>query len=215
MEMILADLELDLREIKYLTNGLSNKADKTLIEIAKRRIKEMQSHLDVLLQEIDYTLEDQEIHQEEVITENIHNNIISPVLPVETELTESTFIETQSIQTESITQEIQSNTLIVETDVIIDEGITIHTEKTVVTLAEKIKPNINLRESFTLNDTFRFSRELFNGDVDFMNHVLEEISSLETIEEVSSCLQEKLNLDNPEENEALNELLELVEKYFA
>ena len=43
-------------------------------------------------------------------------------------------------------------------------------------LGESLKLSAGLRHSISLNDSFRFSRELFGGNTDLMNRVIEQIS---------------------------------------
>ncbi|GEM_PF-5553104 len=62
MEPVLTDLELDLREIKYLLDVLSREPDSMLQKVAIRRVRQMQSNLGVLLREIEgITTEDEKI----------------------------------------------------------------------------------------------------------------------------------------------------------
>lgn len=79
-------------------------------------------------------------------------------------------------------------------------------------LGESIKMTAGLRHSISLNDSFRFSRELFGGDVELMNRVVEQMSVMSSYKTASAFLVSKTSA--VEESEALNDLLELLKKYF-
>ncbi|EJW99899.1 hypothetical protein EVA_11994 [gut metagenome] len=69
-----------------------------------------------------------------------------------------------------------------------------------------------LRKSISLNDSFRFSRELFGGDMALMNRVIEQISMMSSYQAAVAFLSSKVNVD--EEKEAVADFLDLLEKYF-
>lgn len=79
-------------------------------------------------------------------------------------------------------------------------------------LGESIKITAGLRHSISLNDSFRFSRELFGGDVELMNRVVEQMSVMSSYKTAAAFLVSKTSVI--EESEALNDLLELLKKYF-
>ncbi len=52
------------------------------------------------------------------------------------------------------------------------------------------EPVTDLRRSISLNDSFRFSRELFNGDSEQMNRVIEQISEMSSLDTaIAFCIQ--------------------------
>lgn len=79
-------------------------------------------------------------------------------------------------------------------------------------LAERIKPVANLQRSISLNDSFRFSRELFGGDMELMNRLLQQIGEMASLDAALVLLSSKVQID--EENEAANDFIELLKKYF-
>lgn len=81
-----------------------------------------------------------------------------------------------------------------------------------VVLGESLKLSAGLREAISLNDSFRFSRELFGGDTDLMNRVIEQISVMSSYKTAIAFLSSKVELD--EEKEAVNDFLELLKNYF-
>ena len=79
-------------------------------------------------------------------------------------------------------------------------------------LAERIKSATDLRCSISLNDSFRFSRELFGGDMELMNRLIQQISEMASLDAALVLLSSKIQID--EENEAMNDFMELLKKYF-
>ena len=79
-------------------------------------------------------------------------------------------------------------------------------------LGESLKLSAGLRHAISLNDSFRFSRELFNGDSEQMNRVIEQISEMSSLDTAIAFLYSKVNVD--EENEAMIDFQELLKKYF-
>ena len=79
-------------------------------------------------------------------------------------------------------------------------------------LGESLKLSAGLRHAINLNDSFRFSRELFGGNTDLMNRVIEQISVMSSYKTAVAFLSSKVELN--EEKEAVNDFLELLKKYF-
>lgn len=84
--------------------------------------------------------------------------------------------------------------------------------------AEKPAPTVtrtlpDLRKAFSLNDRFRFQRELFGGDVERMNRTIDELNAAGSYAEAIAYINNvcKWNLDE----EAAADFLKLVEKHFA
>lgn len=79
-------------------------------------------------------------------------------------------------------------------------------------LAERIKPAIHLRQAISLNDSFRFTRELFGGDQSRMNEVVRRLGDASSLEEAMRLLSSEVAVD--EENGATADFIELLKKYF-
>ncbi len=101
-------------------------------------------------------------------------------------------------------------------EVIVETKVSADTEteevKSSSVLGESIKTSAGLRHSISLNDSFRFSRELFGGDVELMNRVVEQLSAMSSYKTAVAFLSSKVNFN--EENETLSDFLELLKKYF-
>lgn len=79
-------------------------------------------------------------------------------------------------------------------------------------LAERIKPSTDLCRLISLNDSFRFSRELFGGDSELMNRMLQQVGEMSSFDTALIFVSSKINVDK--ENEAMADFLELLKKYF-
>lgn len=79
-------------------------------------------------------------------------------------------------------------------------------------LGERIKPATDLRHAVSLNDSFRFTRELFGGDAARMNRVFAELSCVGSFEAAMALFQREVQVD--EDNEAVAAFVELLHKYF-
>ncbi|MDR3140375.1 MAG: hypothetical protein LBU37_01390, partial [Tannerellaceae bacterium] len=69
-----------------------------------------------------------------------------------------------------------------------------------------------LKKAFSLNDSFYFRRELFNGDAAKMNKVISDLNGLRSYEESAAYLNEKLNWNM--EDTTVGEFMKLLEKRF-
>jgi hypothetical protein len=101
----------------------------------------------------------------------------------------------------------------VENNLAVEKSAVMEDELKPKVLGESIKLSAGgLRRSISLNDSFRFSRELFGGDTSLMNRVIEQISVMSSYKTAVAFLSSKINVN--EENDAVNDFLELLRKYF-
>jgi hypothetical protein len=82
-------------------------------------------------------------------------------------------------------------------------------------LGDKIIKTIyaDLKKSLRLNDRFRFQRDLFGNDSEWMDKTLNDLNSLSSLQETANYLQEHFAW-NPE-NESVIAFKEILEKRFA
>ena len=85
--------------------------------------------------------------------------------------------------------------------------------ETVHILAERIKPAKDLRHAISLNDSFRFVRELFAGDAARMNEVVRRLGEAPSLDKAMDIFASEVHPD--EENEAAVDFMELLKKYFS
>lgn len=199
-QKLLADIELDVHELKYLMESFSKEPTQTLSELLKRSVARMQRRLDELSQEID-----------SVELSSLSSFVVEETVVKEDEITAQE--EDASVIIQSLEPVIVEESVITEEPVIEENPVIIKKEepKTAV-LGESIKLAAGLRHSISLNDSFRFSRELFKGDTDLMNRVIEQISVMGSYKTAVAFLSSKVEID--EEKEAVVDFLELLKKYF-
>ena len=228
-QKLLTDIELDVHELKLLMNTFSKEPTQTLSELLKRSILRMQERLEQLSEEISAVpveaspspvaeaeteapipiVEEQAPVIEEVECSAIEEPVVEeneatapgedePVIVQEPQtVVEETVIEEPVVEDEMEEKEAEDES----ED---DESLLIEEPKAAV-LGESIKMAAGLRHSISLNDSFRFSREIFGG-------VIEQISVMSSYKTAVAFLASKVSVN--EENEAMTDFLELLKKYF-
>ena len=219
-QKLLTDIELDVHELKYLMNSFTKEPTPTLSELLKRSITRMQGRLDELQQEVDAvqvtspsaveeTVEEtNEVAESEVDSPSIIQSLESVVVK---EDEEEEIIVAEEKPVVALTEEgKKEEPAIVEESVA--ETVVKEEEPKSVVLGESLKLSAGLRHAISLNDSFRFSRELFGGNTDLMNRVIEQISVMSSYKTAVAFLSSKVELN--EEKEAVNDFLELLKKFF-
>ena len=219
-QKLLTDIELDVHELKYLMDSFTKEPTPTLSELLKRSITRMQGRLDELQQEVDavqvtspLTVEEtveetNEVAESEVDSPSIIQSLESVVVK---EDEEGEIIVAEEKPVVAVTEEgKKEEPAIVEESVA--ETVVKEEEPKSVVLGESLKLSAGLRHAISLNDSFRFSRELFGGDTELMNRVIEQISVMGSYKTAVAFLSSKVEIN--EEKEAVNDFLELLKKYF-
>lgn len=187
MRGLLTDIELDLGEMKCLAEAYLREPNALLREVLKRSIVQSRERLDMLLQQLDAVAVSQAHPLECQVVESAAEPRPEPELP------ENCPVEPSPTAVQAAAGESGGG---VSTPI----------------LAERIRTGANLRSSISLNDSFRFSREIFEGDTARMNRVLQQIGEMSSYEEATAFLATEVTFD--EENDVLNDLLEALKKYF-
>ena len=219
-QKLLTDIELDVHELKYLMDSFTKEPTPTLSELLKRSITRMQGRLDELQQEVDAvqvtspsaveeTVEEtNEVAESEVDSPSIIQSLESVVVK---EDEEEEIIVAEEKPVVALTEEgKKEEPAIVEESVA--ETVVKEEEPKSGVLGESLKLSAGLRHAISLNDSFRFSRELFGGDTELMNRVIEQISVMGSYKTAVAFLSSKVELN--EEKEAVNDFLELLKKFF-
>ena len=219
-QKLLTDIELDVHEWKYLMDSFTKEPTPTLSELLKRSITRMQGRLDELQQEVDavqvtspLTVEEtaeetNEVAESEVDSPSIIQSLESVVVK---EDEEGEIIVAEEKPVVVVTEEgKKEEPAIVEEPVV--EAVVKEEEPKSVVLGESLKLSAGLRHAISLNDSFRFSRELFGGDTELMNRVIEQISVMGSYKTAVAFLSSKVEIN--EEKEAVNDFLELLKKFF-
>ena len=235
-QKLLTDIELDVHELKYLMDSFTKEPTPTLSELLKRSITRMQGRLDELQQEVDAVQvispsaveetaeeEDEVAGSEEdspVIIQSLESvvvkedeegeAIVAEEKPVVIAAAAETAEEAAAAAEEEEEEGKKEEPVIVEEPVV--ETVVKEEEPKSAVLGESLKLSAGLRHAISLNDSFRFSRELFGGNTDLMNRVIEQISVMSSYKTAVAFLSSKVELN--EEKEAVNDFLELLKKYF-
>lgn len=241
-QKLLTDIELDVHELKYLMDSFTKEPTPTLSELLKRSITRMQGRLDELQQEVDAVQvispsaveetaeeEDEVAGSEEdspVIIQSLESVVVKedeegeaivaeekPVViaaAAETAAEEAAAEAAAAAEEEEEEEGKKEEPAIVEEPVV--ETVVKEEEPKSAVLGESLKLSAGLRHAISLNDSFRFSRELFGGDTDLMNRVIEQISVMSSYKTAVAFLSSKVELN--EEKEAVNDFLELLKKFF-
>ena len=207
MQTLLDDIELDIQELKYLMQVLATDANPTLKVVAKRNIQQMRARLDALQKLLDETpVEEVAIPEAPVAPVVIPEPAAAPepvkpipVEPVVVEITKPVEIVSPKPESESNPKPES------EPSAIISSASPI--------LAERIKPATDLRHAISLNDSFRFAREIFGGDTARMNEVIRQLGAAPSLEKALELFSSTVNPD--EENETVVDFIELLKKYFS
>ena len=75
-----------------------------------------------------------------------------------------------------------------------------------------VQTSAGFRHEWSLNDSFRFTRELFEGDAARLGRMLDALDEVETLEGAIDLFKSEVPL--PEENEAVAEFMEILRKHF-
>ena len=236
-QKLLTDIELDVHELKYLMDSFTKEPTPTLSELLKRSITRMQGRLDELQQEVDAVQvispsaveetaeeEDEVAGSEEdspVIIQSLESvvvkedeegeAIVAEEKPVVIAAAAETAAEAAAAAEEEEEEEGKKEESAIVEEPLVETVVKEEEPKSAV-LGESLKLSAGLRHAISLNDSFRFSRELFGGNTDLMNRVIEQISVMSSYKTAVAFLSSKVELN--EEKEAVNDFLELLKKYF-
>lgn len=237
-QKLLTDIELDVHELKYLMDSFTKEPTPTLSELLKRSITRMQGRLEELQQEVDAVQvispsaveetaeeEDEVAGSEEdspVIIQSLESVVVKedeegeaivaeekPVVIAAAAETAEAAAEAAAAEEEEEEGKKEEPAIVAEPVV---ETVVKEEEPKSAVLGESLKLSAGLRHAISLNDSFRFSRELFGGNTDLMNRVIEQISVMSSYKTAVAFLSSKVELN--EEKEAVNDFLELLKKYF-
>ena len=220
-QKLLTDIELDVHELKYLMDSFTKEPTPTLSELLKRSITRMQGRLDELQQEVDAVQvispsaveetaeeEDEVAGSEEdspVIIQSLESVVVKedeegeaivaeekPVVIAAAAETAEAAAAAEEEEEEEEEEGKKEESAIVEEPVV--ETVVKEEEPKSAVLGESLKLSAGLRHAISLNDSFRFSRELFGGNTDLMNRVIEQISVMSSYKTAVAFLSSKVEL---------------------
>ena len=222
-EKLLSEIELDVQELKCLLQSFQQLPNGTLSELVKRSIRQTQAHLSLLAEQVESAaspiVNPAERCMEEPAKQAAEEETSTLVL--ETALSEGnaeTLSASSSLNTEEIGYESAIPFFAEKTDS--EEG-PVREEKALTKDSPKNESAIlgehlkvysgGLQQFISLNDSFRFARELFSGQA-ALNKALAEISALSSYEDAVAYIAATIAAE--EGNETYNDFMEIVGKYF-
>lgn len=211
MQTLLDDIELDIQELKCLMQAVSADANPALRVVARRHIQQMRARLDAL----------QNLLDEVPAAETVAPAVITPVVVdsvtpvVSSEPMPAAVIEPVPVIEEVVTEVTVMPEPMAVTPVVMEETPKPIEPQAIASpiLAERIKPATDLRHAISLNDSFRFAREIFGGDTARMNEVIRQLGAASSLDEALSLFSSTVQAD--EENETVADFIELLKKYFS
>lgn len=210
LKSLLVEIELDVRELKYLAGSFETlQNDEELKNLLQIKIRNAQGKLEEMLLQID-NIQPAVVKESVVIEEQFSSNEVSSVETVATLQPEELLEDVDETVNESeFEEELDDNEL--EDDEIVSKVDKVKSSSLGI-IGEQLRAPGDLRRSISLNDSFRFSRELFDGDSEVMNRVLEQVSHMQSYDSAVAYLSAKIKLN--EEEETVEDLLFLLKKYF-
>lgn len=209
MQTLLDDIELDIQELKCLMQAVSADANPALRVVARRHIQQMRARLDALQNLLD------EVPAAETVAP-APPVVVTPVAPiVSSEPMPAAVIEPAPVIEEVVTEVTVMPEPVAVTPVVMEETPRPIEPQPIASpiLAERIKPATDLRHAISLNDSFRFAREIFGGDTARMNEVIRRLGAASSLDEALSLFSSTVQAD--EENETVADFIELLKKYFS
>lgn len=201
MQTLLTDIELDIQELKCVMQAVEQGNNPALREVARRNIRQMQARLSELERLLDET----------TATTSVETVAVAEAVPAAEPVTHETPVEAdleEPVPTPVVVPVFQEEPVKPAPA----EEVVPTVQPTSI-LAERIRPATDLRHAISLNDAFRFTRELFKGDGARMNEVVEQLGNAATLDEALRIFYSTVVPD--EENEATADFIELLKKYFS
>ena len=201
MKKLLTDIELDFYELKCLLDFLDkNPNDKTLYKVAARSLHNLKGRMNEL----------ENGFQSSYPKYNIEETISEPVVETTVEKIEAVTVEPKVKE-----EPIKEDTKDLEPDKSEVEEIVVKTKKVITQKDETaaVKESSALYKALSLNDIFRYSRELFDGDTNLMRKTFSEMDHLGSYEQAIGHLVNTTSIDT--EDLAFQDLDEFLKRYFS
>lgn len=156
----------------------------------------------------------------EVVTSSRHETVAEIVSCLTgTEIKEEETLETavpEEIAIPEIVEPLQDVSVTTDCEIIIEKSVVAETPATPVVYFEELLQRRlakDIKKAISLNDRFRFRRELFGNSDGVMESTLNHLNALDSYEDTLSYLQNQFDWDK--ENEAVVDFMNILEKRFA
>lgn len=206
MQDLLNDIELDVRELKCLVQAITENADPALCRVACRNIGQLKARLDALRQQLEMPLPRAEAGSPMPEMPR-PQPAAEPVAPVP-DVPQSPVSQPRPAEEPVSVPPAVEETPVPDPQPSVPEPA----PAAAPILAERIRPATDLRHAISLNDSFRFTRELFGGDAARMNDVLRRLGDAPTLDSALELFAAEVQADD--ENPAVADFVELLRKYF-
>lgn len=219
LEMLVAGMrDAEIYPVSFFgqTFGLAHKILSELQAIEANQVellrKQMEEH-QALIQFIPHSVPDQPVSIESI---PVQSPVQSEVLSVEKEIVPPPVVVQEVVREVSIEQP-EPIVIVPEPAPKVQEEMpykAVVTEKAGLFLSDLLeKKNLSdFRKAFSLNDRFRFRRELFGGNEERMNKAITDLNDIHTYEDSVTYLNNELKWNI--EDEAVADFLKLLEKRF-
>ena len=249
MQDLLNDIELDVRELKYLVQAIAGGADPALRRVACRNIGQLKSRLDALRRQLEAAQPPVEAPQPPAAGPTVcAAETTAPVAETPLPADEAAALAAETPQPAAASEASVAETPqpqpvdkpvppvagasdlsagkpqpvgeLVSVPPVVEEAsvpdarpsVSAASPAAAPILAERIRPATDLRHAISLNDSFRFTRELFGGDAARMNDVLRRLGEAPALDEALAIFEAEVHVE--EDNPAAADFVELLRKYF-
>lgn len=215
MQTLLNDIELDIQELKCLMQVISTDANPALRTVAKRNIQQMRTRLDELQTLLDGNADN---HAAPISTNAPVNEVPFNEVPVNGVSVNEASLNGVKTAPQVVTEPVVKNIFVKPAERVekADDApvrCSVTNNQSSAILAERIKPSASLNRAISLNDSFRFTREIFNGNAARMNDVVRRLGEAGSFDKALALFHSEVDAD--EENEAVSDFIELLKKYFS
>ncbi len=218
MQNSLEKIEQDIKELRSLgealisrpTDGVLGGIMKRTVALTKRHLEELDNLVTSRAYEAKLSLEIEEQKEKKEIDapQSVDTEKESSEQLISEEKKELSVCCVAEAEPEVWEKKVASSL----TDQLNDE-VTAPTVQKERTLGEVIKPTEDLYRALSLNDTFRFSGELFQGDMGLMKEVLNKVSKSGSLDEAHLILSNYIDIKG--ESTEVVDFLEHISKHFA
>lgn len=197
----------DIKELQEMVAGFRNETHipEFIIRLAENKAEKIKGRLKTLNEEA--ALNEQQ--------EKAASVEAGPVVSTVTEQTEIAVVESVTVEEVALpVEESQAVEPLAPSDSLtasINELLASRPQSLHETLEKRLV--VDVRKALSLNDRFRFQRELFSNDAKYMDKVLDEVGSFKTLAEVLEYLKEKFNWSK--DNEPAMDFIKIVIKKFS
>ncbi|MCD8032627.1 MAG: hypothetical protein LUF85_17850 [Bacteroides sp.] len=208
MQSLLTNIELDVQELKYLVQLASENPDQRLCEVMNRRVNQLIERC----QEF-HTLLKSEIFGEVGVSSGKEMLIeLETVLPDNFSVTEEDS-EEMNDNSSSCSATLPDKGSRIPLAGTTSEMKMVSISEIKPILGETLRKRTSLVDSMSLNDSFRYSQELFDGDISWLNRILKRIEQdADSLEEALQIVEEIAS--DEEKSEAMLGFQEWIRLYF-